>query len=62
MLFFTGVIVAAHLPLLLLHAENLWDKPHYQFFPIVLVGAGFLAYNRWPGLGVLTPEIGRAHV
>ena len=34
-----GLITAAHLPLLLIHAVGLWQDPQYQFFPIVLVGA-----------------------
>jgi exosortase len=40
------VALAAHLPLLARHAAWLWQRPHYQFFPLVLVGAGVLAYAR----------------
>ncbi len=36
----------AYLPLLARHAAWLWQRPHYQFFPLVLVGAGVLAYTR----------------
>jgi exosortase len=53
------VLVAAVLaalafaPLLAAHFANLWARPHYQFFPIVLVGAGILAYVRFPGMASL---------
>lgn len=50
-----GVIALAHLPQLILHAEQLWSKPHYQFFPLVLVGSIFLAWSRLQGLGQLQP-------
>jgi exosortase len=33
------------LPWLLLHGAGLWVRPHYQFFPLVLLGAGCLAYR-----------------
>jgi exosortase len=36
----------AYLPLLARHVAWLWQRPHYQFFPLVLVGAGVLAYLR----------------
>src|SRR3954462_13689951 len=42
-----GVLVLAFLPLLIAHGRQLWLRPHYQFFPLALVGAGVLA---WPGL------------
>jgi exosortase len=44
-----AVVVAAaiaHLPLIARHAAWLWQRPHYQFFPLVLIGAGVLAYTR----------------
>lgn len=50
-----GVIALAHLPQLILHAEQLWSKPHYQFFPLVLAGSLFLAWTRISGLGQLQP-------
>jgi exosortase len=31
----------------------LWARPHYQFFPVVVIGAIVLALGRWPGLGQL---------
>src|SRR5262249_20316475 len=27
-------------------ASWLWQRPHYQFFPLILIGAGVLAYTR----------------
>lgn len=50
-----GVVFAAYLPLLWLHGQTLWQKPHYQFFPLVIVGALALAANRWQGMGALNP-------
>lgn len=50
-----GLIALAHLPMLLLHAEQLWKKPHYQFFPLALAGSVFLAYSRLKGMGPLEP-------
>jgi exosortase len=35
------------LPLLNAHAEHLWEMPHYQFFPFVVLGAIALAWSRW---------------
>ena len=40
-----AIVFLAHLPLLLMHFQELWLKPHYQLFPIVLVGAYGLV---WP--------------
>src|SRR5262245_21408726 len=40
-----ALIFAAHVPLLFLHFEQLWLKPHYQLFPVVLAGAFVLL---WP--------------
>ncbi len=47
--------LAAHLPLLILHAQQIWMRPHYQFFPLVLLGAAVLAFLRLRDLGPLTP-------
>src|SRR5438876_511523 len=48
-----AALALAHLPLLVAHGFALWGRPHYQFFPIVLVGAGLLAWpaikSAWPG-------------
>jgi exosortase len=45
----------AYLPLLARHAAWLWQRPHYQFFPLVLIGAGVLVYTRMRNLTVLRP-------
>lgn len=50
-----AALALAHLPLLVAHGFALWGRPHYQFFPIVLIGAGMLAWPAvkaaWPGAG-----------
>ena len=33
-------------PLLVEFFANLWGRPQYQFFPLALAGAGFLAWSR----------------
>jgi exosortase len=38
------IVLAAFLPMLVMHGVNLWSKPHYQFFPLVIIGSGALAY------------------
>lgn len=48
------VATLAHLPLLTQHAAWLWQRPHYQFFPLVLIGAGVLAVTR-----IRTGSLGR---
>ena len=50
-----GVVLAAHLPLLVLHARQIWMRPHYQFFPLVLLGAAVLAFARLRRFGSLSP-------
>ena len=37
-------------PLLAEFFVNLWGRPHYQFFPMALAGAGFLAWSRLKGV------------
>jgi exosortase len=49
------VVVAAHVPLLVLHCQHLLDLVQYGFFPLVPVGAFFLAQQRLRGIGQLTP-------
>ena len=50
-----GILFAAELPLLVQFAQQLWMRPHYQFFPLVLLGAAVLAYTRLRGLGPVRP-------
>lgn len=40
------VVVVAFAPLLGLQAYQLWQRPHYQFFPLVLVSAAVLLWTR----------------
>lgn len=46
-------VLLAHLPLIFIHFQQLWLKPHYQLFPIVLAG-GFLLV--WP-LATFKPAV-----
>ena len=44
-----GVCLAlAHLPLLSSHAAGLWARPHYQFFPLLVLAAAYLAWRAGP--------------
>jgi len=44
-----ALILLSSGPLFAEHLYNLWRlKPHYQFFPLLLVGAGILLWQRWP--------------
>ena len=50
-LVFSLSLLGAVLPLLLLHFGNLWtNRPHYEFFPILIAGVLFLAWSRTPPL------------
>jgi exosortase len=50
-----AVIVVAHAPLLAVQAQRLWLKPHYQFFPLALVGSAILAVERLRQPGPVSP-------
>ncbi|MCX6892929.1 MAG: hypothetical protein NTX51_15640, partial [Verrucomicrobia bacterium] len=41
-----GLLAFGFAPLLLLCFANLWERTYYQFFPMALAGAGFLAWTR----------------
>ncbi|MEE3371262.1 MAG: exosortase U [Planctomycetota bacterium] len=48
-LLFSVSLLSAVLPLLLLHFANLWtNRPHYEFFPILIIGTLLLAWSRTP--------------
>src|SRR5262249_46740179 len=49
------LLVLAFVPLLVLHAQWLWGRPHYQFFPLILLGAGLLAYRALAEQGPFSP-------
>ena len=40
------LLALGYAPLLTLFFINLWRRPHYQFFPLALIGASFLAWAR----------------
>lgn len=37
----------ATLPYTVIYLLNLWSLPHYQFFPLLLIGVAALGYQRW---------------
>src|SRR6266481_3335763 len=41
------VLAAAHMPLLVDHLHVLTVKPHYEFYPLVFLGAAVLAWPAW---------------
>ncbi len=41
-----GAILLAHAPLLFVHFQQLWSRPHYQFFPMVLLAFLFLVWTQ----------------
>ncbi len=43
-----ALIIAAQIPLLLIYFSDLWQRPHYQFFPFALLVTGLFAWYRWP--------------
>lgn len=40
--------IATQVPMMLLYFRRLWDRPHYQVFPLALIALGVFAYLRWP--------------
>ncbi|MBX3438960.1 MAG: hypothetical protein KF861_15825, partial [Planctomycetaceae bacterium] len=42
-----GVLLLAHAPLLYVYLQQLWDRPHYQFFPLVLLASGCFMIARF---------------
>jgi exosortase len=42
-----ALILASILPLFALHLRHLWAKPHYQFYPLLLLGVAGLVWMRW---------------
>ncbi len=40
------LILLAHAPLVYVHLQQLWSRPHYQFFPLVLLASGVLMLQR----------------
>lgn len=43
------LLIACYLPFLILFGRNLWRyRPHYEFFPVVLIVVAILLWTRWP--------------
>jgi exosortase len=42
-----AVLGLAHLPMLIAFGRQLWLRPHYQLFPLVIAGAAVLARPAW---------------
>src|SRR5437868_3617081 len=49
------IVLAAFAPLMVMHGVSLWGKPHYQFFPLVLIGTLVLGYFACQRQGRLNP-------
>jgi len=43
---FTLLVMVGELPLLLKFFANLWTRPQYDFYPLILVAAAYLAWDR----------------
>src|SRR5262245_59893967 len=50
-----AALILAHLPLLVVFAWQSWLRPHYQFFPLAVLGAAILLVRAARRLGPLTP-------
>jgi len=50
-----GLLVVVHFPFLVSHAEFLWLRSHFQFFPLVLLGAAILGFSGYKQAGPLQP-------
>ena len=50
-----GLIALAFFPIVLLHGRELWARPHYQFFPLVIPGAVALVWKWCSRLDRLEP-------
>jgi len=46
--FLIAAVFVGHCPFVAWHLVNLWQKTHYQFFPFLMVGIGWLLWIRWP--------------
>jgi hypothetical protein len=46
-LLWAGLLLVGPLPLLLKLGWSLWEREQYQFFPIKLIGAAIVAWDRW---------------
>jgi exosortase len=44
-----ALVLLAHVPLLILLGQRMWATEHYSFFPLILVGAGVIGWQRYQG-------------
>jgi exosortase len=42
-----ALVLAAHVPLLILLGQRMWNTEHYSFFPLILVGGGVIGWQRY---------------
>ena len=54
--FWLILIVAAHLPLMIVHFGNLWIRPQYQHFPLILLSLWCLVVMRVNPIGATSEE------
>ncbi len=52
--FTAAILLIVHAPLLVKLGERLWAMEHYQFFPIIPLGAAWLAYSRFKEIDTLS--------
>jgi exosortase len=43
------IAVLAHLPIVFVYSQVMWNKGHYQFFPLLFCAVGWLLYDRLSG-------------
>ncbi|MCR9295946.1 MAG: exosortase U [bacterium] len=49
--------VLSCLPYVLIYLKNLWELPHYQFFPLLIAAVAYLGWQRWGGRYAFTPTL-----
>jgi exosortase len=42
-----ALVLLAHVPLLILLGQRMWATEHYSFFPLILLGAGMIGWQRY---------------
>lgn len=50
-------MIAAFVPFAALHLRALWYKPYFEHFPIVLICAAYLGYQRWARLDARRDDV-----
>ncbi|HVJ69072.1 MAG TPA: hypothetical protein VM510_13880, partial [Caulifigura sp.] len=44
-----GLVALGMAPLTIVYFRNLWSRPHYQFFPVLIAAVAMLLMSRWKG-------------